>query len=316
VGGLVLYWLHWMWIPRTMDPRDRFQDGRSTLRSVYLFVGLTVVLLGTLSGASQALYYALARVLGVNEPGGVGGSLLLAAGGPLSVAVVYGAGWFYQAHVISRSSHQFEAPRQVGVRRLYEHLTAFVALVVLAVGLAGLLWMLGDVISDAPETVGAVWWRDRIALVTTLAIVGLPVWLLHWRPPRRLAVRSLTRRIYLYVSLIGAVLALLGSGAVAVYRLLGLMLGSATASSASTELSHALAVAVVAAGISAYHWRMVRIDMIEHPPAVSAPSAAQMVVELSAPTTAVLEAALESLRDRGVRVRRTTQSPAAAINAG
>jgi hypothetical protein len=60
------------------------------------------------------------------------------------------------------------------------------------VGVTGLLWMLGDAITHAPDTVGAMWWRDRLSLFTTLPIVGLPVWLLHWRARPRLAVDLLT----------------------------------------------------------------------------------------------------------------------------
>jgi hypothetical protein len=190
------------------------------------------------------------------------------------------------------------------VRRLYEHLVALVALAVLAVGLTGLLWMLGDAISGAPGTLGQAWWRDRISLFTTLTIVGLPVWLLHWRAPTELTPRSLVRRIYLYVTLIAAVLALLGSGAAAIYRLLSLVLGAASASTVGIELSHALAVAIVAAGLAAYHWRMVRLDMrtVAARPAAGVP--AEIVVELRAPSATALDAALESLRSAGVTVQR------------
>jgi hypothetical protein len=83
--GLLLCGAHWVWLPRVLDERTRAQDQTSTLRRVYLFVGLAVVMLGTLSGISQALYYVLGRVLGVAEPGGVGGLLLQAAAGPVSV---------------------------------------------------------------------------------------------------------------------------------------------------------------------------------------------------------------------------------------
>jgi hypothetical protein len=304
VIGLLLFGMHWVSLPRALDFTTREQDRRSTLRGVYLFLGLAVALLGTLSGISQALYYMLARVLGVNEPGGVGGSLLQAAGGPLSVAIVYGAAWLYQAHVISGLQHELDAPRQLGVRRLYEHLTALVALTVLAVGLTGLVWMLGDAISHAPDTVGSAWWRDRVSLFATLAIVGLPVWLLHWHSPRPTDTRSLVRRVYLYVSLTAAVLALLGSGAAAIYRLLGLVLGSVNASTAIVDLSHAIAVAVVAAGLSAYHWRMTRIDMLSPAVASSAAAPAQAVVELGAPTAAAIDAALEALRRQGISVHR------------
>jgi Domain of unknown function (DUF5671) len=303
--GLAVWSMHWIWLPRRLDPTSQQEDQRSTLRSVYLFLGLAVVVLGTLVGISQALYYALARLLGISTPGGVGGSLLEAAAGPVSVAIVYGVGWWYQRAVIGRSARELEIPRQVGVRRIYEYLTALVALTVLSVGLAGLLWMLGDALTQAPNTVGADWWRDRLSLFATLTIVGLPVWLLHWRPRAGADAQSLARRIYLYTALIGSMLALLGSGAVAVYRLLSIALGSASPD-VRVDLSHALAVGIVAAGIAAYHWRMIRKDMEQRVPAAAVTESARVIVELAAPTQTAIDAALQLLRDQGVTVRHRT----------
>lgn len=300
--GLLVWSLHWLWIPVLLDPASREEDQRSTLRSAYLFLGLAVVVFGTLIGISQALYYLLARLLGIATPGGVGGSLLQTAAGPVSVAVVYGTGWWYQRAVISRSARELEIPRQVGVRRIYEYLTALVALAVLSVGLAGLLWMLGDVITQTPNTLGSDWWRDRVSLFATLTIVGLPVWLLHWRPRAGAEAQSLSRRIYLYAALIGAMLALLGSGGVAVYWILSIALGSAGAS-ASINLSHAVAVSIVAGGVAAYHWRMVRMDMQVRVPAVRTTEPARVVVELAAPSQTAIDTALQVLRDQGVTVR-------------
>jgi hypothetical protein len=302
--GLAVWGLLWAWFPRTLDAASHEQEQRSTLHSVYLFLVLTLVLVGTLSGISQAVYYLLARVLGVGAPGGVGDPLIRAAAGPVSVAIVYGAGWLYQRQVIAGTARELEAPRQVGVRRISMYLTALVALAVLAAGLAGLLWILGDVISQAPNTVGAEWWRDRLSLFATLTIIGLPVWLFHWRPRQRADARSLARRVYLYVSLIGAVLALLGGGAAAAYRLLSFMLGSASTSTVVSDFSHAVAIALVATGISAYQWRIVRGDMQSPVPAVTGePAPAHVLVELGAPTAEAIDAALQVLRERGLSVR-------------
>jgi Domain of unknown function (DUF5671) len=301
--GLFIWFVHWAWLPRLLDANTRQQDQRATLRSVYLFIALAVVLIGTLSGVSQALYYLLGRMLGIAAPGGVGGSLIQAAAGPISVAVVYGAGWMYQRAAIAQSAHEVEVPRQVGVRRIYQHLTALVALAVLAVGLTGLLWTFGDLVTRPSTTLGADWWRDRVSLFATLTIVGLPVWLLHWRPQQTRGEQSLARRIYLYTSLIGAMLAVLGSAAATVYRVLSLVLGSADSSTVTIDLSHSLAIAVVAAGIALYQWRMVQMDARVSTKAAGAAAPARVVVELAAPTSTVIDAALEYLRGQGVTVR-------------
>ncbi len=300
--GLLVWTAHWVWLPARLDAEHQKADQHATLRSVYLFIALSVVLVGTLSGVSQALYYGLARALGVNTPAGVGGSLLTAAAGPVSVALVYGAAWLYQRRVIHTFQTTLDTPRQIGVRRIYDYLIALVALAVLALGLSGLLWMLGDIVTHAPDVQTGTWWRDRLSLFATLTIVGLPVWLLHWRAGAGGETTSLARRIYLYVSLIAAVLALLGSGAATLYRVFGLLLGSAQLDSAWVDLAHAAAVALVAAGLTAYQWRTVRGDStVASEPRVEP---ARIVVELSATSSRVLDLALEALGEHGVTAKR------------
>src|SRR5205823_13933949 len=129
-------------------------DGRSTLRSVYLFVALSVGVVGFVFGVSQLLFYAVARLLGVDQPGGVGGDLLQAAAAPTSIAIVFGAGWAYQRYALRIQARAVaEAPRQAGIRRLYRYTVALIGLSVLGVGLAGLLWNLGDIMPAAPAVV-------------------------------------------------------------------------------------------------------------------------------------------------------------------
>jgi hypothetical protein len=106
-----------------------------------------------------------------------------------------------------------------------------------------------------------------------------------------------------HVSLIGSVLGLLGSGAAAVYRLLTLILASASADSALLDLSHAAAIALVAAGLALYQWRIVRADTGSSA-AQDAHVSSHIVVELSAPTPDALDVALDLLGDRGIAVKR------------
>jgi hypothetical protein len=303
--GLVVWLAHWVILPARVSEVARRDDGVSVLRSVYLFLALAVGVAGTLAGLSQLLYYAVGRLLGVDHPGGVGGNLLQAAAGPASIALVYGAAWAYQRHALRRQANVFsEAPRQAGIRRLYTYLVSLLALAVLASGVAGLLWTLGDVLFNAPAATSGDGWRGQVALFSTLAIVGLPVWLLHWRPTpaQDLESASLARRLYLYLSLIGAMLTLIGSLAAALYRLIGLGLGDTSRVSVLTDLAHALAVAAVAAMVAVYHWRVLRADA-RRTVAEVGPTEAKVVVELRATDPAVLEQALAALQAGGVQVK-------------
>ena len=307
--GLGIWLVHWVVLPRRLPEAAQRDDGVSVLRSVYLFVVLAVCVIGTLLGASQLLYYAMGRLLGVDRPGGIGGDLLQAAAGPASVLIVYGAAWAYQRDALRRQAVAFsEAPRQAGIRRLYTYVIVLVALGVLATGVAGLLWTLGDELFAPGAAVGD-FWRERVALYATLAIVGLPVWLLHWRPRPGSAAEAgaLARRLYIYLSLIAAMLTVVGAVAGVVYRLLGLALGGTFAQDVATDLAHAVALASVAALVAIYHWRVLRADArvaaSVRVAAASAAAASVVIVEISAQDADGLGRALAALRATGVEVR-------------
>ncbi|GAC1319017.1 MAG: hypothetical protein NVSMB2_14090 [Chloroflexota bacterium] len=302
--ALAVWLLLWRVLP------DRLADRGAALRSVYLFGGSALGITGALLGCSQILYYGLARALGVDRPGGADLDIRAALGDPLAAALVYGAGWAYFRRALRDHAEAFaEARGAIGVARLYRYLVALVALSITAAGLGGLLWTLGDVLTGVGDaTPSAV--RDRLALFVTLIIVAGPVWPVHWRPvpadPSE--TRSLARRLYLYLSVIGAALTLVGSGAVVLYRLFGLVLGGATPVDVNIDLAHALGLAVVGALVGAYHGRMLRADgerdretlRPSEPSAYALP--VSMTVQLSAADAKRLDSALGALRAMDVQV--------------
>jgi len=318
--GLAVWLLHWQVLPRR-NGVIALDDGTSVLRSVYLLLALSVGVIGTLAGSSQLLYYAAGRLLGIDRPGGVGGDLLQAAAGPASLAIVSGVTWAYQRHALRQQARAFhEAPRQVGLRRLYRYLVALVAVGALAIAAAGLLWTLINVVFTASAATTGDGWRGSVAFYATLAIVSLPMWLLYWRPDSTSdEAHSLSRRLYLYLTLIAAMLGLIGSGAYGLNVLLRLLLGDAWNIQVATSLADAVAYALVAAVVAAYHWRILQSDgprqravAIDAPVAAEAPVAtatpvaaeapAQATIQIRAADSAALERALETLRSTGVDV--------------
>ena len=309
--GLLLWYAHW----HVLAARDaEGDDRRSVLRSVYLFAVLATVVTGTIIGASQLLYYALARVLGVESPGGVSGSLLLAASGPASILIVYGVGWLYQRMVIRQQTDIAESTRQVGVQRFYTYLVSLVSIYAFAVGVAGILWIIADAVTRPSYTQVGGWWQEQISLFVTLIIVAMPTWLGHWRSKRALhpdEVRSLARRLYTYLTLIGGSLALIGAAATVLYRVLLLVLGSTSIAAVTNGLARAIAVAIVAGAIAVYHWRVIRDDsrlaatIAPHADeAVDEPAIPphERVVRLRARSSAELEEALADLARQGIVV--------------
>jgi hypothetical protein len=265
--GLVVFGFHTRWTSRGSIAAD---DRRSELRAVAGFLALAVSVGLTLVGASQVLYYVLARALGVQHPGGVSTGLLVALAGPASTLPVFGVTWIWLRRQLAQDAGQAEAARQASVRQLYTHLVAFFSVAAMAIGAAGLLWTLSDQVLNLLLGRPAPEWRDHASLFITLALVGTPMWLTHWRAAPDLAERlTLSRRLYLYGALLGSVLAILVSAATLVYRLLGVLLATTGADSgaAVVDIGRAASVVIVAAALGLYHWRIVRADAVARPAA-------------------------------------------------
>jgi hypothetical protein len=274
VTGLAVWGFHERWTSREPIAAD---DRRSTLRAVQGFLALAVSVGLTLVGASQLLYYVLARALGVQHPGAVSGDLLQALAGPGSTVIVFAFAWIWLRRQLAADAGQVEAARQAGVRRLYTHLVALFSVAALAVGAAGLLWTLSDQVLNQALGRPVPEWRDQASLFITLALVGTPTWLTHWRPaPAPNERYVLSRRLYLYAVLLGSVLALLASAATLVYRMLGVVLATtdATSGAAVVDIGRATSVILVAVLMGVYHWRILRSDAAARPAATAQPAAA------------------------------------------
>jgi Domain of unknown function (DUF5671) len=295
VGGLLLWGFHARVLAQSYIEDDR----KSTLRALEGFIAVAVCMVFALIGAAQILYYGLARLLGVSNPGNVGTDIVAAMASPVAVVVVYGAAWFLLRRRLARDTGSHEVDRQAGVRRLYTNLAALVSMAALGAGAAGVLWNLAEQIEAPLIGVKASDWRDPISFWATLFVVGVAVWLAHWRhapwPGDR---QSLSRRLYVWAALLVSVLAVLGSG-IALLNVVLQQVFSASPrlnSTANLDFGHYLAVLVVAVIIGVYHWRVLRADAASRPAKHEVETAPAMVavpaaVESMATTTATAPAA-------------------------
>ncbi len=298
--GLLVWGFHSEWTAR---PPLSIEDRRSTLRTVQRFIALAGSVILTLFGLSQLLYYALARLLGLEHPGGVTTSLLVALASPAATAIVFAVSWWWVREQLAADARQTEAARQAAVRHLYVYLIALVSLGTLAIGAAGLLWTLWDQVIDPVVGRSAPEWRDRVSLFVTLMVVAAPMWWVHWRPNPDSGERSiLSRRLYLYAALLGSVLAALVGAAIFLNNLLAIILGSTSAANGDAALSigHGLAVVLVAAVIGVYHWRVVQADNAARPvpppsPHDAEPGGGEIRISVSGATREQIERVLEDL---------------------
>lgn len=264
LAGAVLWGFH----ARVIAIRYLSDDRHSTLRTLEGFIAVGVSISIALFGASQILYYVLARVLGVSHPGGASDDVLAAAAGPGSYLLVYGVAWFLIQRRLTRDAGTQEADRQAGIRRLYTNLAALVSLAVWAIGAGGLLWTMAEQLEAPIIGVQAHDWRDPLSLWITLLLVGAAVWVAHWHPAPWAADRqSLSRKLYVWAALLGSILAVLGGGVGMLNSLLQQVFSSHPRlnDTSNLDFGHYLAVIVVAAGIGIYHWRVLRADAAARP---------------------------------------------------
>ncbi|MGA7910665.1 MAG: DUF5671 domain-containing protein, partial [Candidatus Dormiibacterota bacterium] len=244
-------------------------DRHSTLRALQGFIAVAVAIGTALFGASQILYYSLARLLGVSNPGGVNANDILGAlAAPASLLLVYGVAWFLIRRRLARDAGTQEADRQAGIRRLYTNLAVLVSLGAWSAGAAGLLWVVAEQIEAPIIGVGAASWKDPASLWVTLLLVGAGVWVAHWRQAPWAADRqSLSRRLYVWAALLASVLAALGGGVGMLNSLLQQLFSAhpALKDPSNLDFGHYLAVIVVAAGVAVYHWRVLRADAAARP---------------------------------------------------
>jgi Domain of unknown function (DUF5671) len=291
VTGLLVWGFHAQWTARPSIAQD---DQRSTLRAVEGFLALAGSVALALFGASQLLYYVLARLLGIENPGGVSSGILVALASPVATVIVFGLAWLWIRQQLAVDAGQTEAKRQAGVRHLYTHLVALLALATLAIGAGGVLWTLSDQFLNHPTT-----WRDHLSLFVTLVLVGAPMWLTHWHQSAALAERfTLSRRLYLYATLLGSVLAVLIGGAIFVYRFLALVLGTTDSGGNAplVDMGHALSVILVAVAVGLYHWRVLRSDSAARVPSPLGESPSPLVGEGPGYQITIIGATEEDIR--------------------
>src|SRR5438552_3785871 len=294
--GLPVWGIHW-WIAQRLARRN-LDERASALRRLYLYAVLAATGVATATFARGFLEHAAGFLLGTSNDGP---SIARAFWG----TVVLFALWLYHFRTaavdrtIAGESGNSATLRRwyaygllvlglafllFGARNLLQqvwillvdrsqtivpgHLVALLALATLAIGAAGLLWTISDQLLNALLNRPVAEWRDKVSLFITLMLVGAPMWLSHWRASPAADERyTLSRRLYLYASLLGSVLAALIAGAVFVYRLLALLLGTSDAAAGAplVDMGKAASVIVVAAAIGLYHWRALRSDAAARP---------------------------------------------------
>lgn len=178
-------------------------------------------------------------------------------------------------------------------------LTHGMAAVGLALGAAGLGWLLGlgiDIVFGGERMTdpNRLPWTFELAQFVPLATLGLGLWAWQWS--RVLARRRLDpegeadstiRRAFLYLTLAGSVVAALAGATLILYRLVGTVIGANLTGNAVSALSTPIGALVMAAALLAYHGTLLRADQRLRPAVAPAAVLAVAVPEGSAAAVAV-----------------------------
>jgi uncharacterized protein len=273
VAALVAGFILWSFHAGLIATRYVKDDRTSTLRAVEGFLAVAFSITYALAGGSQILYYSLARILGVEDPGGLTTDNFLAGlGDPGSKLIVFAAAWVLVRRRLSRDASAGEAKRQAELRRLYVNIVSLVSLLAMAVGAGEVLWTLAEQLEAPIIGVKAFDWRDPVSVGVTLFVVGGAVWLAYWRqaPPAEER-QTISRRLYLWAALLGSVLAALGFGVALVYSVLQQLLQQHPRLNDLSNLDwgHYIAALLVALVVGLYHWRVMRADARARPTAAA-----------------------------------------------
>ena len=156
-------------------------------------------------------------------------------GGPISIGVPLWLVWAYYGHWLNRHIAAVgDRVRQAGMKRLYNYILSFIGLVVAFIGVATLFGFVIDVLTEFGISFTESMRQNLAASISSL-IVGLPLWLVMWRPMQLEALapgemgdharRSVLRKAYLYLVLFASVIGGMATAVGLVYQFIRVILG-------------------------------------------------------------------------------------------
>ena len=238
--------------------------------------------------------------------------------GPISVGVPLGMVWAYYGHWLSRHIAAIgDRVRQAGMKRVYNYILAFIGLVVSFIGVATLLSFIIDMTTSQSYLMSASF-RSSIATAISLLLVGLPLWLLTWRPMQVEALaqselgdharRSVLRKTYLYLALFASVIGGMGTAVALVYQLIKLVLTGDAGSDFVNTLLNTIQLLFLFVVVLIYHLNVLRADGASMADALAEKQSAFSVLIVNS-GDGVVDTVRAALMKSGAKVQVTVTTP-------
>lgn len=260
VAGIALWLGTWLPLQRgLLLAHDAEIERRSIMRKLAIYLIVLVSAVTVLVSATFAFSAVGRRLLGdpaVEQFTSVWHEL----GSTVPFVFVFGAVWLFHRRVVeSEAARESEIARAATIRRSYIYLISAIGLAMAAIGAAGAIGVIGSQVLGMNTHE-----HSETATYVALVIVGGAAWASHWRTAvARLDEderRSLPRRAYLYLAVLGGVLGLLVFGSAALYRLLNAALAFSFTLETWHDVWHFAVDSTVSGVVASWSFRMLRAD--------------------------------------------------------
>jgi hypothetical protein len=284
-SGLIVWLIHWWLADRAVRRPEGIAERASALRRLYLYavllVGGLILLFAMQAVVADLLRLAFGRLTAVQV---VTGSLL----SPLALALTCGALWLYHRRVAA--TDRAAAP-EIGVgatlRRWFVYGVAFVALLLLLFGAAGLIRALWEALVPVGTATGPDPLPLEVADRLGAIVAGLVGWLAAWRWSNDWLVRdqadpeirSTLRKVYLYAVLAIAVTWTVWDAGQILYGLLRVTLLGIGPAGGSNGLLRGLAEPTAAALVFGVAW-LYHARVVRHEAALAGEAGRQLTIRL------------------------------------
>jgi hypothetical protein len=270
VNGLALIvvgtpiWVYaWRLIQDSLvDPAEMGSNLRLGILYVLALGGVITVITAAWMVINTVLNFALGQGQTFSE-------MIREIGDPISIGLPLGMVWAYYKYWLDWHVAGVGDPiRQAGMKRLYNYILSFIGLVVTFIGVATLLNFLIDIVTHGSLSL-SVGMREVLTASIASLVVGIPLWILMWRPMQAEAMapgemgdharRSVLRKAYLYLALFASVIGGMGTAVGLVYELIRVVLNVQVSDFLNTVLN--LGQLLFLFGIVlVYHLNVLRAD--------------------------------------------------------
>lgn len=263
VIGTPIWYFSWR-ILQDVLPDSAERDSYLRLGVLYLLTLGSVIIV--LSAGGNLIYKILLQILGESNEGT---KFLHEIGGPISLGLPFGVVWAYYGKWLGQQfTFDENLPRRAGKQRLFYYLLSFVGLAATFFGVMSLLSTIIDMLTSN-TFFGIGNFASSISSAIASLVVGLPLWLMAWRPMQTQSLqnddmgeharRSVIRKFYLYLVLFASVIGGMIAAGNLVFRLIDTALGGGI-SNVFDSILNSLQALILFVILAWYHLSALRKD--------------------------------------------------------